>query len=115
MELNDAMYNNPIIGHIFNDIEKQLKMKHPVKEEKNKNEKKKSRKRKKTDVCPTDDSRAIAFTKTKDLADSFRLDKARRSFLLKDKRNVTELITTVKHINKQGHRDFANYHCEKVG
>ena len=74
----------------------------------------KKKKKRVQKLAPTDKLRAAAFTINKDLSKSFYNTKE-KEHCIKDKRNVTELITTVKHTKRQGWPELASYHCEKVG
>ena len=107
-------------GETFREIQRQIKMRATGQDPDNVDidkdpleVKKSSRKRSKMKVTPTDALRAAAFTINKDLSKSFYTVKT-REHCIKDKRNVTELFTTVKHANKQGWPEKSEYHCGKV-
>ena len=111
MNSNDENYTPPG-RNVYGEIQKQLKFKDNLGESRKFKKGSFVRKKKKDEVCPTDAMRATAYTTSKDL--SLSLHKMTSCSYIKDNRDVTELITTVKHAKKQGCTDSTAYHCVKV-
>ena len=114
MDTNDDNYASPVVN-VYNEIQKEIKLKTHHEEDGNLKKINFSTRNSKVSICPTDAMRATAYTRSKDLSYSLNRLNTGVSFCIRDKRDVTQLITTVKHAKKQGCTDLTSYHCVKVG